>query len=130
MKKHNKNKIVFSLLSSNCLVFHSLCTVQGTVLCSAGGCVVAMVCCVDFCCSAAGSIVLLLPLSSPCSLSVSLCPSLYIYAFILCTLFWSSRTLPNSFAVKKRKKNGRASVSFIKPGKPNTVAFLFFVHIQ
>lgn len=58
------------LLSSSCLL--SVCTVQGSVLCSAGGCVVALVYCVDFCCSAAGSIVqllpLLLPVSSFCSL--------------------------------------------------------------
>lgn len=46
---------------------------------------VAMVCCVDFCCSAAGSIVLLLPLSSSCFLSLSL-RSLYGFIFVYIVL--------------------------------------------
>lgn len=51
-------------------------------------CVVATVCCVDFCCSAPGSIVLLLPLSFPCllpllslSLSLSVCIHFCVYCF-------------------------------------------------
>lgn len=48
-----------------------------------------------FCCSAAGSIVLPLPLSSHGSLPFSLC----MHSF-LCRLFVSSGTLPDNYAVK------------------------------
>lgn len=83
-------------LSASVCLHHSSLSVQGSVLRSAGGCVVAKVCCVDFCCSAAGSVVLLLPLSFP-----SLCLSLCLRSF-LCTLFGSRGTLPNSYGVKKK----------------------------
>lgn len=94
---------------------------QGSVLCSAGGCVVAKVC-VDFCCSAAGSIVLLLPLSFPC---LSLC----LYAFIFVYIVWEQWNIYRQLCYKERKKQNnispRASVSFITPGKPSTLLFFF-----
>lgn len=64
---------------------------------------VATVCCVDFCCSAAGSIVLLLPLSFPRFLSLSFCLSLSLCIdSFLFTMLWRSETLPDSFVVKKK----------------------------